>query len=148
MRAGYLPLVPGCGTGTCQTTAELSSTQCRQWGRDVCCLPCGKDGREERSGPFMNRCSISYKNDFLPIWFHSLKLWMPHPWQCPRPGWMETGQPDLWFWTQQKGWNWMIFQIPSNPSHSMIIHGVTCDSCWYKGRIRLCYITLKGHKQP
>ena len=23
------------------------------------------------------------------------KLWVPHPWQCLRPGWMGPGQPEL-----------------------------------------------------
>ena len=77
----------------------------------MCCLPCGKDGREERSGPFMNRCSISYKNDFLPIWFHSLKLWMPHPWQCPRPGWMGL-------WAQ----GCVDFKVPSKSNHPSILN--------------------------
>ena len=56
------------------------------------------------------------------------RLWMPHPWRCSRPGWMgpwaawssiryEGWWPCLW----QGGWSLMILQVPSNPSHSMIL---------------------------
>ena len=49
---------------------------------------------------------------------------MPHPWECSRPGWMR-----LWAtWSSgrcpcpwQGRWNWMIFKVPSNPNHSMIL---------------------------
>jgi len=52
------------------------------------------------------------------------KLWLPHPWKCSRPGWMGLGAtwssgrcPCLW----QGGWSRMIFKVPSNPNHSMIL---------------------------
>ena len=52
------------------------------------------------------------------------KLWMPPPWQRSRPGWMELWEtwssgrcPCSW----QRGWNQMIFKIPSNPNHSMTL---------------------------
>jgi len=42
---------------------------------------------------------------------------------CSRPGWMGLGAtwcsgrgPCPW----QKGWNKMVFKVPSNPNHSMI----------------------------
>ena len=50
------------------------------------------------------------------------KLWLPPPWQCSRPGWMELwatragGRCPCWW---QGGWNQMIFKVPSNPNHSM-----------------------------
>ena len=64
---------------------------------------------------------------------------MPHPWNCSRPGWMR-----LWAtWSSgwhpcpwQQGWNWMIFKVPSNPSHSMILwsHGGQCQKpSWSQG---------------
>ena len=46
------------------------------------------------------------------------KLWMPHPWRCPQPGWKGPlaawpggRHPDL-----GSGWNWMTFKVPSNPT--------------------------------
>jgi len=36
------------------------------------------------------------------------ELWVPHLRRCPRA------------WTGEEQWNWMIFEIPSNLSHSMI----------------------------
>ena len=46
------------------------------------------------------------------------KLWMPPPWKCSGPGWMElwatwsSGRcPCSW----QRGWNQMVLKIPSNP---------------------------------
>ena len=46
------------------------------------------------------------------------------PWQCSRPGWMELWAtwshgrcPCAW----QGGWNQMIFKVPSNTNHSMIL---------------------------
>ena len=52
------------------------------------------------------------------------KLWLPPPWQCSRPGWMElwatwSGGRCPFSW--QGGWNPMIFKVPSNPCHSMIL---------------------------
>jgi len=55
------------------------------------------------------------------------KLWIFHPWKCSRPGWMgpweawssiksEGWWPCMW----QGGWTFMILEVPSNPSHSMI----------------------------
>ena len=51
------------------------------------------------------------------------KLWLPPPWKCPRPGWMELWAtwsggrcPCPW----QGGWIQMIFKVPSNPNHLMI----------------------------
>jgi len=52
------------------------------------------------------------------------KLWLPAPWQCSRPGWMglwatwSSGRCPCWW---QGGWNQMMFKIPSNPNHSMIL---------------------------
>jgi len=52
------------------------------------------------------------------------KLWMPPPWKCSRPGWMElwatwsSGRCPCWW---QWGWNQMSFKVPSNPYHSMIL---------------------------
>ena len=56
------------------------------------------------------------------------RLWMLHPWRCSRPGWMGPWAawssikcggwwPCLW----QRGWSFMILEVPSNPSHSMIL---------------------------
>lgn len=52
------------------------------------------------------------------------KLWVPHPQQCSRLGWMR-----LWaIWssvrfpfTGQGSWSWMVFKIPSNTNHSVIL---------------------------
>ena len=55
-------------------------------------------------------------------------LWMPCPWRCSRPSWMGSWaawssikwggwQPCLW----HRGWSFMILEVPSNPSHSMIL---------------------------
>ena len=52
------------------------------------------------------------------------KMWMPHPGRCSRPGWMGL-------WTARSGggnqpmaggWSLMIIKVPSNQSHSMILH--------------------------
>jgi len=52
------------------------------------------------------------------------KFWMPPPWKCSRPGWME-----LWeTWSSGRchcpwrgGWDKMIFKVSSNPYHFMIL---------------------------
>lgn len=59
------------------------------------------------------------------------KLWISHPWECPRPG--EMAPWASWFggvWSsgwqpcwQQWSWNQMDFEVPSNPGHSMISKG-------------------------
>lgn len=59
------------------------------------------------------------------------KLWISHPWKCPRPG--EMAPWASWFggvWSsgwqpcwQQWSWNQMDFEVPSNPGHSMISKG-------------------------
>lgn len=46
-----------------------------------------------------------------------LVLSMPHPWRCPRPGWM--GQPEL-VWDNGRGWSLVIFPVPSSLSLTMI----------------------------
>ena len=55
------------------------------------------------------------------------KLWMPPTWQCSRPGWMglwttwSSGRcPCPW----QGGWNMLIFKVPFNPNHSMLLYAV------------------------
>ena len=55
-------------------------------------------------------------------------LWMPHPWKCSRPGWMapwaawsSIKQRGLWPCLRQGGWSFMILEVPSNPSHSVMI---------------------------
>jgi len=66
------------------------------------------------------------------------RLWMLHPWRCSRPGWMGPWaawssirygglRPFLWEW----GWNLMILEAPSNPSHSMIL--------WFYDKRGKCY---------
>lgn len=56
------------------------------------------------------------------------RLWMPHTWRCLSPGWMwlwaiwsntwpSGWQPCLW----QRSRNLVVFGVPSNSSHSMII---------------------------
>ena len=55
------------------------------------------------------------------------RLWMPHPWRCSRPGWMEPwaawagisygdGWPCLWW----EVWSFVILEVPSNLGHSVI----------------------------
>ena len=79
-----------------------------------------------------------------------------HPWRCSRPGWMGPWaawsgikwggwQPCL----QQRSWSLMPLEVPSIPSHSMILwlydstaaelHGdpVTCSSAWTTESLRL-----------
>jgi len=56
------------------------------------------------------------------------RLWMRHSRRCSRAGWMGPWAawsgiryggwwPCLW----RGGWSFMIFEVPSNPSHSMIL---------------------------
>ena len=56
------------------------------------------------------------------------RLWMPHLWRCSKPGWMGPWAawssitcggwwPCLW----QGGWRFMIHEVSSNPSHSVIL---------------------------
>ena len=58
------------------------------------------------------------------------RLWMPRTWRCSRPGWMgpwaawssikcRRWWPCVW----EGGWSLMIIEVPSNPSHSMILQG-------------------------
>ena len=65
---------------------------------------------------------------------------MPRPWRCSRPGWMGLWAawssityggwwPCLW----QGGWSLVILEVPSNPSHSMIL----------RQKIRTTYSSLK-----
>ena len=56
------------------------------------------------------------------------KFWMPHPQRCSGTGWMGPWAPwsgiryaGLWTCMQQMSWNLMILEVPSNPSHSMIL---------------------------
>jgi len=55
------------------------------------------------------------------------RLWMPHPWRCSRPGWMGPWAA----WSSIKcwrlvarpvagDWSFMILEVPSSPSHSVI----------------------------
>jgi len=45
-----------------------------------------------------------------------------HPWRCPRPGWVGPGQPELGAQPSHgRGWNWVIFRLPSKPSHATIL---------------------------
>ena len=48
---------------------------------------------------------------------------VPHPWRCPRLGWM--GRWALIWWAANslygRGWNWMGFEVPSNLNHSVIL---------------------------
>jgi len=60
------------------------------------------------------------------------KLWLPPPWQCPRPGWMELWAP----WaggrgpcSWQGGWNQMSFKVPPNPNHSMSLWSSAGSGC-------------------
>ena len=56
-------------------------------------------------------------------------LWLTPPWQCSRPGWM-----GLWAaWSSRRcpcslqgGWNEMVYKVPSNPNHSIIL--------WFKAQ--------------
>ena len=56
------------------------------------------------------------------------KLWVPPPWRCSRLGWMGPWQPKLMggSWPKVGSCNQVNFKVPSNPSHSMILH--FCDS--------------------
>ena len=74
------------------------------------------------------RCTLSVRKTFLLTGVEALavlprELWVPHPWRYPRPGWMGPGQPELVGGSQPMagGWNWMIFKVPSNTRHYMIL---------------------------
>jgi len=71
------------------------------------------------------------------------KLWMPPPWKSWRPAWMElwatwcSGRcPCSW----QGGWNQMIFKVPSNPYHSMIMRLGIC--IWSTENFKKCNCPL------
>ncbi|XP_063249303.1 uncharacterized protein LOC134548442 [Prinia subflava] len=53
------------------------------------------------------------------------QLWLPlHPWQCPRPGWtLGLEQPGTVGGVPAHVfcWNWMIFKVPLNPTHSVLL---------------------------
>jgi len=74
------------------------------------------------------------------------KLWLSTPWQVSRPGWMELWAPwcggrcPCWW---QGGWNQMIFKVPSNPDHSMILW-------WLQANVRThaCKNTQPSHVSP
>lgn len=54
-------------------------------------------------------------------WHSCPELWVPHPWRCPRPGWM--GPRAAWAGGGNQptagGWNLVIFKVSPSPSHSM-----------------------------
>ena len=61
------------------------------------------------------------------------KLWLPPPWNCSRPGWMELWAtwsggrcPCSW----QEGWKQGIFKVPSNPNHSVILWFILYLTRW------------------
>jgi len=78
----------------------------------------------------------------------SEKLWMPHPWRCSRPGWMgpwatwsSSWQPYLW----HGGWNLLIFEVPSNPSHLVTLWNILNNRqvhpfCFFFLSPPLCYL--------
>lgn len=49
--------------------------------------------------------------------WHRLRreVWLPHPWQCSKPGWMGFGQPGLKVSTPLP-WagNQVVFKVPPN----------------------------------
>jgi len=62
------------------------------------------------------------------------RLWMNHPWRCSRPGWkrpcaawssIKCGGwwPCLW----RGVWSFTILEVPSNPSHTMILWFTSAD---------------------
>ena len=67
------------------------------------------------------------------------KLWFPPPWRCSRLGWMGPWQPKLMggSWPKAGSCNQVNFKVPSNPSHSMILH--FCDSIlqWFYEQLSL-----------
>jgi len=56
-------------------------------------------------------------------WHCCPELWVPHPWRCPRPGWMGPGQPELLGGSPaySRGWDWVGFKVPSNLNQSRIL---------------------------
>ena len=73
------------------------------------------------------------------------RLWMPHPWRRSWPGWMgpwatlSSTRSGVWLpCLGQGGWNLMILEVPSNPSHSMILREgemtlFVPQNNWYSG---------------
>lgn len=57
---------------------------------------------------------------------YSEKAWMLHLWRCTRPGWIVSG-----------GWNRVIFRVPSNWNHSMIL--------WCGGFVLNIVLLAKSH---
>lgn len=54
----------------------------------------------------------------------SENLWMSHSWRCSKPGWMgpwANRSNEQYPCHQWRGWNEMIFKIPSNPSLSTVL---------------------------
>jgi len=94
------------------------------------------------------------------------RLWILCPWRCSRPGWMGPWTawsviryggwwPCLW----QAGWSFVILEVPSNLSHSVILWstqgqaGWGCEQPGLKGGVpaysrRLEQDGLKGPFQP
>jgi len=50
------------------------------------------------------------------------ELWAPHPQRCSRPGWMGPWAASSGGWQLPiaQGWGWMIYEVPSSLSHSVI----------------------------
>ena len=51
------------------------------------------------------------------------KQWMPNFRRCSGQDWMRPWVPIWCAWALRKagGWHWMAFEVPSNPSHSMVL---------------------------
>ena len=69
----------------------------------------------------------AYKQEGSQLFERAERLWMPRPWRCSRPGWMEPWAawsgikwggfwPCLWRW----GWRFMVLEAPSNLGHSVV----------------------------
>ena len=64
------------------------------------------------------------------------EMWVLHLWRCLSPGWMgpwvawsRASSSGLQPCLQQMGWNWMISEVSSNPSHSIILWHEVLQDC-------------------
>jgi len=78
------------------------------------------------------------------------RLWMPRPWRCSRPGWMEPWAawagikwggwwPCLW----QRGWRFVILEVPSNLGHSVFLWKVSVQVSGVKKVNCSCSLLIK-----
>uniref|UniRef100_A0A8B9GHS6 ADAM metallopeptidase domain 8 n=1 Tax=Amazona collaria TaxID=241587 RepID=A0A8B9GHS6_9PSIT len=55
------------------------------------------------------------------------KLWLPHPWQCSRPGWTQGLGAPCSSGRCPCPWNWVSFEVRSDPTQSGTLKAPCCD---------------------